>query len=90
MAGRRILITGVSTPWGGRLAQRLERDRNVEAIVGVDLQDPRHELLRTEFVRLDLEPALLKRILAAAAIDTVVDTRLLADPSRPSCPVRTR
>ena len=76
----RILITGLSSRWGGPLAQALERDRGVEAIVGIDTEDPRHELQRTEFVRVDAQPALIRRILAAAAIDTVVDTRIITDP----------
>jgi UDP-glucose 4-epimerase len=80
MTSRRILITGVSSQLGGRLAQALEHDPAVEAIVGVDSTDPRHELQRTEFVRLETDPALLRRILSAAAIDTVIDTRLVADP----------
>jgi UDP-glucose 4-epimerase len=76
----RILITGLSSRWGGQLAQGLERDRGVEAIVGIDIEDPRHELQRTEFVRVDAQPALIRRILLAASIDTVVDTRLITDP----------
>jgi UDP-glucose 4-epimerase len=76
----RILITGLSSRWGGPLAQALERDRSIEAIVGIDTEDPRHELQRTEFVRVDAQPALIRRILAAAAIDTVVDTRIITDP----------
>jgi UDP-glucose 4-epimerase len=77
---RRILITGVSSPSGGRLAQLLERSPQVQAIIGVDRIDPRHELERTEFVRVDTDPTLLRRILGAAAIDTVIDTRLVVDP----------
>jgi UDP-glucose 4-epimerase len=77
---RRILITGLSSLWGGRLAQRLERDGSIEAIVGVDTTDPRHQLERTEFVRVDTDDVLLRRIVRAAAIDTVVDTRLIPDP----------
>jgi UDP-glucose 4-epimerase len=76
----RVLITGLSSRWGGPLAQALERDNQVEAIVGVDTEDPRHELQRTEFVRVDAQPALIRRILAAAAIDTVIDTRIITDP----------
>jgi UDP-glucose 4-epimerase len=76
---RRILITGLSSHWGGRLAQLLERDRSIEAIIGIDTSDPRHELQRTEFVRVDTDDALLRRILRAAAIDTVIDTRLIPD-----------
>lgn len=76
----RVLITGLSSRWGGPLAQALEREQAVEAIVGVDTDDPRHELHRTEFVRVDAQPALIRRILAAASIDTVVETRLITDP----------
>jgi UDP-glucose 4-epimerase len=75
----RILITGLSTYLGGRLAQSLERDPEIETIVGIDTDDPRHQLERTEFVRVDTEQELLKRIITAAAIDTVIDTRLIAD-----------
>ncbi len=76
---RRILLTGLASPLGGRLAQTLEADPEVEAIVGVDTEDPRHELGRTEFVRVALERRPLERIIAAAAIDTVLDTRLITD-----------
>jgi UDP-glucose 4-epimerase len=76
----RILITGLSSRWGGPLAQALERDPGVEAIVGIDTDEPRHELHRTEFVRVGTQEALLRRILAAAAIDTVIDTRMVTDP----------
>jgi UDP-glucose 4-epimerase len=76
---RRILVTGLSTYWGGRLAQALERDPRVEAIIGVDSEDPTRELERTEFVRVSNQHALLRRIVRAAEIDTVVDTRLVVD-----------
>jgi UDP-glucose 4-epimerase len=76
---RRVLITGLSSYLGGRLAQVLEREPGIETLIGVDKEDPRHELQRTEFVRLDVEHGPLRRILRAAAIDTLIDTRLLAD-----------
>jgi UDP-glucose 4-epimerase len=77
---RRVLITNLSSHWGGRLAQRLERDQELETIVGVDTTDPQHELQRTEFVRVDTDDGLLRRIVRAAGIDTVIDTRLIPDP----------
>ena len=80
MDSRRILITGLSSYWGGRLAQVLEREPRVQAIVGVDSSDPKHELERTEFVRVDTQHGLIRRIVNAAAIDTVIDTRLVVDP----------
>jgi UDP-glucose 4-epimerase len=76
---RRILITGVSSYWGGKLAQALEADESVEAIIGVSTEDPRLELERTEFVRVGTQHALLRRIVHAAEVDTVIDTRLVVD-----------
>jgi UDP-glucose 4-epimerase len=79
MPGKRILITGLSTYWGGRLAQTLERNHSVEAIIGVDSEDPTRELERTEFVRVSNQHTLIRRIVKAAEIDTVVDSRLVVD-----------
>ena len=79
MGSRRVLITGISTYWGGRLAQSLEQRPEIEAVIGVDSEDPTRELERTEFVRVGTQHALLRRIVLAAEIDTVVDTRLIVD-----------
>jgi UDP-glucose 4-epimerase len=79
MSSKRILLTGLSTYWGGRLAQALERDPGVEAIIGVDRRPPKVELHRTEFVRVHDSHSLIRRIVEAAEIDTVVDTRLVVD-----------
>jgi UDP-glucose 4-epimerase len=87
MRGRRVLITGVSTYWGGRLAQALEREPDVEVIIGVSPDDPTCELDRTEYVRVGTQHALLRRIVRAAAIDTVVDARLIADSATASARV---
>jgi UDP-glucose 4-epimerase len=80
----RVLVTGISTYWGGRLAQVVERDPSVEAIVGVSTDDPTCEFERTEFVRVGLQHALLRRIVQAAEIDTVVDARLVVDSMQAS------
>jgi UDP-glucose 4-epimerase len=79
MSSKRILLTGLSTYWGGRLAQALERDPGVEAIIGVDRRPPKVELHRTEFVRVHDSHSLIRRIVEAAEIDTIVDTRLVVD-----------
>jgi UDP-glucose 4-epimerase len=76
---RRVLVTGLSTYWGGRLAQALEGFEEIEAIVGVDSSEPTLELQRTEFVKVSNEHALIERIVEAARIDTVIDTRLVVD-----------
>ena len=81
MICKRVLVTGLSTYWGGRLAQALEADPEVEVIIGVDSEDPTRELERTEFVRVGTQHALLRRIVEAAEIDTVIDSRLVVDSS---------
>jgi UDP-glucose 4-epimerase len=81
MPSRRILVTGLSTYWGGRLAQALEAEPDVEAIIGVDNEEPGVELERTEYVKVGAQHALLRRVVEAAEIDTVVDTRLVVDSS---------
>jgi UDP-glucose 4-epimerase len=78
-APRRVLITGLSSYWGGRLAQALEAREEIEAIVGIDSDVPTRELERTEFVQVSNKHTLLSRIVRAAAIDTVIDTRLVVD-----------
>ena len=79
VSSRRILLTGLSTYWGGRLAQSLERDPAVEAIIGVDRTPPKVALDRTEFVQVADSHSHIRRIVEAAEIDTVVDTRLVVD-----------
>jgi len=81
---RRVLVTGLSSFWGGRLAQTLERDPSIETIIGVSPEDPTCELERTEFVRVGTQHALLRRIVHAADIDTVVDSRLIVDSTTAS------
>ena len=76
---RRVLITGLSSFWGGRLAEALEADPAIEALVGVDTREPTRELRRTEFVKVSNQHSLLERIVDAARIDTVIDTRLVVD-----------
>src|SRR3954471_3572387 len=84
MDSKRILITGLSTYWGGRLARALEAFPEVEAVIGVDNEEPSVELERTEYVKVGAQHALLRRVVEAAEIDTVVDTRLVVDSATTS------
>jgi UDP-glucose 4-epimerase len=81
-AARRVLVTGLSTYWGGRLAAALETNPQIEAIVGVDSRQPTRELTRTEYVQVGVEHGLIEKIVRAARIDTVVDSRLMVDSVR--------
>ena len=76
---KRVLVTGLSTYWGGRLAQALESFPEIEAIIGVDTRVPTRELERTEYVKVGNQHSLIQRIVIAAEIDTVIDTRLVVD-----------
>ncbi|HTU14685.1 MAG TPA: NAD-dependent epimerase/dehydratase family protein [Solirubrobacterales bacterium] len=79
---RRVLVTGLSTYWGGRLAHALESNPEIEAIIGVDSKEPTRELERTEYVKVGAQHGLIEKIVRAARIDTVVDTRLMVDSER--------
>ncbi|MGA7398355.1 MAG: NAD-dependent epimerase/dehydratase family protein [Solirubrobacterales bacterium] len=79
---RRVLVTGLSTYWGGRLAAALESNPDIEAIIGVDSKEPTRELERTEFVKVGVQHGLIEKIVRAAKIDTVIDTRLVVDSAR--------
>lgn len=81
---RRVLVTGLGTFWGGRVAQALESDPNVEVIVGLDIHEPKVELERTEYVRVDANYSILSRIVQATQVDTIVHTFLVVDPTQVS------
>ena len=74
--GRRVLITGLDTFWGGRMAQALEAEPDVEMILGLGTKEPTVPLERTEFVRSDQKYSILSRIVRATQVDTIVHTFL--------------
>jgi len=82
--GRRVLVTGLGTFWGGRLAQIIERDPGVDVIVGLDRFEPTVPFERTEFVRADASYSILARIVKAAQIDTILHTFLVVDSTQMS------
>jgi UDP-glucose 4-epimerase len=80
--GRRVLITGLNTFWGGRVAQALEADDEVEMIVGLGVEEPTVALERTEYVRADQQYSILARIVNATQVDTILHTFLVVDSTR--------
>ncbi len=80
--GRRVLVTGLDSFWGGRMAQTLETDPDVEMIIGMGRSEPTVALERTEFVRADQTYSILSRIVRATQVDTVVHTFLLVDSTQ--------
>ena len=49
-----VLVTGVSRYLGGLVARRLAADTSIDAVIGVDVILPPHDLGRTDFVRADI------------------------------------
>ena len=82
--GRRVLVTGLGSFWGGRVAQALEADPGVDVIVGIDTREPKVELERTEYVHSDDSYSILSRLVRATQVDTIVHTFLVVDSSRAS------
>lgn len=80
--GRRVLITGLGTFWGGRVAKTLEADPTVDVIVGLDAREPTVELERTEYVRSDPDYSILARVVKATRVDTIVHTFLVVDSTQ--------
>jgi UDP-glucose 4-epimerase len=80
--GRRVLVTGLGTFWGGRVAQALEEDPSVDVIIGLDREEPKVKLERTEYVRSDENYSILSRIVQATKVDTIVHTFLVVDSTQ--------
>lgn len=80
--GRRVLITGIGSFWGARVAQALEGDPDVELIVGLGVDTPKVPLERTEYVRADASYSILSRLVRATQVDTIVHTHLVVDASQ--------
>ena len=80
----RILLTGIGTFFGSRLAQTLEKDPAVDLILALDTREPVLPLEQTEFVRADSSFSILERIVKATRVDTIVHTHLIVDSTKDS------
>jgi UDP-glucose 4-epimerase len=80
----RVLVTGLGTFWGSRIARALEQLPEVELVVGVDTRVPRLPLTRTEFVKADASYGILQRMVRATQVDTVLHAHLEVDSTRAS------
>lgn len=77
MAGRRVLITGISSPFAGQLAERLRTDDGVEHVIGIDRHEPAHDLTDVEFVRAELAHPVLADLVESDGIDTIAHLGLV-------------
>src|ERR1044071_8716593 len=71
---RRILVTGVARWWGALLVQRLVRGPDVREVIGIDTREPRYDLGRADYLKLDIRHSLIGKLVRAVGIDTVVHT----------------
>ena len=77
--GRRVLVTGADTFWGGRVISALEEDPNVEVLLGLGDTRPSVKFERAEFVHADATYSILNRLVRATEVDTIVHTFLVVD-----------
>mgnify|MGYP001374708448 CR=1 FL=1 len=76
---RRVLVTGVSRWWGALTVRRLLEQKDVVEVVGIDTEDPGHDLGSADFVRVDVRHSLIGKLVRAVGIDTVVHTATTID-----------
>jgi UDP-glucose 4-epimerase len=77
VAGRRILITGVSSYLGTELARRLETDPEVEYVAGLDERPPKAKLERLDFIEADIRNPVIGKLLPQTEVDTVVHNKIV-------------
>jgi UDP-glucose 4-epimerase len=76
---RRILVTGVARWWGALVVQRLVEDPDVAEVIGIDIREPRYDLGRADYLKLDIRHSLIGKLVRSVGIDTVVHTLTRVD-----------
>ncbi|TAN31929.1 NAD-dependent epimerase/dehydratase family protein [bacterium] len=71
---RRVLVTGVARWWGALVVQRLVEDPDVAEVIGIDTREPRYDLGRADYLKLDIRHSLIGKLVRSVGIDTVVHT----------------
>src|SRR6266851_3549313 len=76
---RRVLVTGVARWWGALVVQRLVEDTDVAEVIGIDIREPRYDLGRADYLKLDIRHSLIGKLVRSVGIDTVVHTLTRVD-----------
>jgi len=79
--GRTVLVAGVSRYLGGRFARLLTAEPGISRVIGVDVVPPPHDIGNAEFVRADIRNPVIAKVIARAAVDTVVHMNVIATPT---------
>ncbi len=77
--GRRVLVTGADTFWGGRMIQALETDPSTDVILGMGTNVPSVPFERAEFIRADQNYSILHRLVKATQVDTILHTFMITN-----------
>jgi UDP-glucose 4-epimerase len=72
-------VTGVARWWGALAVQLLVDEPEVEEVVGIDTEEPHHDLGDADFLKLDIRHSLIGKLVRAVGIDTVVHTQTTID-----------
>jgi UDP-glucose 4-epimerase len=78
--GKVVLVTGVARQLGGRFVRRIQREPEVDRVIGVDAVRPGHHLGGAEFVQADIRQPTIAKVLAEHAVDTVVHMDVTGTP----------
>lgn len=75
-----MLVTGAARQLGGRFVRRIQRDPDVDRVIGVDAVPPEHHLGGAEFLKADIRHPAIARVLAETGVDTVVHMDINGTP----------
>ncbi|UNO41210.1 NAD-dependent epimerase/dehydratase family protein [Streptomyces sp. MST-110588] len=78
--GKVVLVTGVARQLGGRFVRRIQRDPDVDRVIGVDAVPPEHHLGGADFLQADIRHPAIARVLAETGVDTVVHMDINGTP----------
>ncbi|MFE3652440.1 NAD-dependent epimerase/dehydratase family protein [Streptomyces sp. NPDC059152] len=78
--GNVVLVTGAARQLGGRFVRRIQRDPDVDRVIGVDAVAPEHHLGGAEFLKADIRHPAIARVLAETGVDTVVHMDINGTP----------
>jgi UDP-glucose 4-epimerase len=81
MAGRRVLVTGVSGQTGTEIARRLAADPEFEYVAGLDTRPPAADLEGVDFVEADIRNPLIGKLLPQTEVDAVVHNQIVRRPT---------
>ena len=82
MSGKRVVIVGISTRWGSRLARVLGERPGVGEIIGLDTSPPALDPGQFEFVEADIRSPDISRILPALEPDVLVHAGIVWYPEK--------